>query len=113
MANLYRKGDHDTRPWGTWEVLDGADDFCVKRIMVSPKSMLSLQLHHHRSEHWIIVKGEAFVTLNEKDSLFDIIFLNKIYGLVEISKNGKSLAMDKEGNVCYIKEKMFYLVCNV
>ncbi|HCU58648.1 MAG TPA: mannose-6-phosphate isomerase [Alphaproteobacteria bacterium] len=66
MANLYRKGDHDTRPWGTWEVLDGADDFCVKRIMVNPKSMLSLQLHHHRSEHWIIVKGEAFVTLNEK-----------------------------------------------
>ena len=66
MANLYRKGDHDTRPWGTWEVLDGDDNFCVKRIKVNPKSMLSLQLHHHRSEHWIIVKGKAFVTLGEK-----------------------------------------------
>ena len=66
MANLYRKGDHDTRPWGTWEVLDGDDNFCVKRIKVNPKSMLSLQLHHFRSEHWIIVKGEAFVTLDEK-----------------------------------------------
>jgi len=66
MANLYKKGDHDTRPWGTWEVLDGDENFCVKRIIVNPKSMLSLQLHHYRSEHWIIVKGEAFVTLDEK-----------------------------------------------
>ncbi len=66
MANLYQKGDHDTRPWGTWEVLDGDDNFCVKRIMVKPQGKLSLQLHHHRGEHWIIVKGEAVVTLGEK-----------------------------------------------
>lgn len=66
MANLYKKGDHDTRPWGTWEVLDGDDNFCVKRIMVLPKGKLSLQLHHHRSEHWIIAKGEAVVTLGER-----------------------------------------------
>jgi len=66
MANLYKKGDHDTRPWGTWEVLDGDEYFCVKRIMVLPQGKLSLQLHHHRGEHWIIVKGEAVVTLGEK-----------------------------------------------
>ena len=66
MANLYKKGDCDTRPWGTWEVLDGDSNFCVKRIKVNPKSMLSLQLHHHRGEHWIIVKGTAFVTLDDK-----------------------------------------------
>lgn len=65
MANKYRRGDKDTRPWGTWEVLDGDDQFCVKRICVNPQSQLSLQLHHHRSEHWIIVKGEAEVTLGD------------------------------------------------
>lgn len=66
MANKYRRGDKDTRPWGTWEVLDGDDNFCVKRICVMPHSQLSLQLHHHRSEHWIMVKGEAQVTLGDE-----------------------------------------------
>ncbi len=66
MANKYRRGDHDTRPWGTWEILDGDDSFCVKRICVKPGGILSLQLHHHRNEHWIIVKGEAVVTLGEE-----------------------------------------------
>ena len=36
MANNYKKGDHDTRPWGTWEVLDAGSTFCVKRITVTP-----------------------------------------------------------------------------
>lgn len=66
MANKYRRGDKDSRPWGTWEVLDGDDNFCVKRICVKPNGQLSLQLHHFRSEHWIIVKGQAKVTLGEK-----------------------------------------------
>ena len=65
MANSYRKGDHDTRPWGTWEVLDAGEGFCVKRIKVLPHSMLSLQSHNFRSEHWIIIKGKAVVTLGE------------------------------------------------
>ena len=65
MANNYKRGDHDTRPWGTWEVLDAEDNFCVKRIFVTPGNILSLQLHHFRSEHWIIVKGEAVVTLGD------------------------------------------------
>lgn len=67
MTNNYKKGDKDSRPWGTWEVLDAGDGFCVKRICVTPGNILSLQLHHFRAEHWIIVKGEALVTLgNEK-----------------------------------------------
>ncbi len=66
MANNYKKGDKDTRPWGTWEVLDCGDGFCVKRICVTPGSMLSLQSHNYRSEHWIIVKGEAVVTLGDE-----------------------------------------------
>jgi len=70
MANLYQKGDHDTRPWGTWEVLDGGETFCVKRICVKPKSQLSLQLHHFRNEHWIIIKGIAKVTLG--DNIIDV-----------------------------------------
>lgn len=67
MANSYAKGQKDTRPWGDWEVLDAGEGFCVKRICVVPGGILSLQLHHHRSEHWIIAEGEAVVTLgNDK-----------------------------------------------
>lgn len=66
MATTYQKGSHDTRPWGTWEVLDTADNFCVKKICVNPQAKLSLQLHHHRAEHWIIASGQGIVTLGEK-----------------------------------------------
>ena len=66
MTNLYQRGQKDTRPWGTWEVVDAGDGFCVKRICVTPGNILSLQLHHHRAEHWVIVKGEALVTLGEE-----------------------------------------------
>ncbi len=66
MANNYNRGDHDTRPWGTWEVLDSEANFCVKRIKVIPGGKLSLQLHHYRSEHWVIVKGEALITLGDE-----------------------------------------------
>lgn len=65
MANSYKRGDNDVRPWGTWEVLESENNFCVKRIKVIPGGKLSLQLHHHRSEHWIMVKGEAVITLGD------------------------------------------------
>jgi mannose-6-phosphate isomerase-like protein (cupin superfamily) len=58
----YRRGDSDERPWGRWEVLDTGNGFAVKRITVTPGGILSLQLHHHRSEHWTIVRGRARVT---------------------------------------------------
>ncbi len=66
MANNYKKGDHDTRPWGTWEVLDAGDTFCVKKITVTPGNILSLQSHNHRAEHWTVVEGEALVTLGDE-----------------------------------------------
>lgn len=50
------------RPWGAYTVLEEGVDFKVKRIIVSPGAALSLQLHHHRSEHWVIVSGVAQVT---------------------------------------------------
>lgn len=78
MANNYKKGDHDTRPWGTWEVLDAGEGFCVKRIKVTPHNILSLQSHNFRSEHWIIVKGDAVVTLGEEKlhkTVNDAIFI--------------------------------------
>jgi len=50
------------RPWGTYTILDESDGYKVKRIVVNPGKRLSLQKHHHRSEHWIVVSGTAVVT---------------------------------------------------
>ena len=69
MATRYKKGDKDSRPWGCWEVLDTADDYCVKKIKVNAGGVLSLQLHNHRAEHWIMVKGEGVVTLGEEKAI--------------------------------------------
>lgn len=65
MTNNYKRGQNDTRPWGTWEVIDCGDGYCVKHIVVNPGGILSLQLHHFRAEHWIIVNGKATITLGE------------------------------------------------
>jgi mannose-1-phosphate guanylyltransferase/mannose-6-phosphate isomerase len=54
------------RPWGWYESVDGGDRFQVKRIMVKPGAALSLQMHHHRAEHWVVVAGTARVTCDEK-----------------------------------------------
>jgi mannose-1-phosphate guanylyltransferase/mannose-6-phosphate isomerase len=54
------------RPWGWYEGIDAGDRFQVKRIMVKPGQQLSLQMHHHRAEHWIVVSGTAKVTCEEK-----------------------------------------------
>lgn len=50
------------RPWGSYEGVDAGERFQVKRIIVNPGASLSLQKHHHRAEHWIVVKGTATVT---------------------------------------------------
>jgi mannose-1-phosphate guanylyltransferase/mannose-6-phosphate isomerase len=50
------------RPWGWYDTIDEAEGFKVKRIMVNPGASLSLQKHHHRAEHWIVVKGTAEIT---------------------------------------------------
>ena len=46
MTTTYKRGDSDERPWGRWEVLESSDNYCVKKITVTPGSTLSLQLHH-------------------------------------------------------------------
>jgi mannose-1-phosphate guanylyltransferase/mannose-6-phosphate isomerase len=54
------------RPWGSFETIDESDRFKVKRITVEPGESLSLQMHHHRAEHWIVVRGTATVTCGDK-----------------------------------------------
>jgi len=54
------------RPWGSYEGIDMGDRFQVKRIIVNPGGKLSLQMHHHRAEHWVVVSGTARVTCGEK-----------------------------------------------
>jgi mannose-1-phosphate guanylyltransferase/mannose-6-phosphate isomerase len=54
------------RPWGWYDSIDEADRFKVKRIQVKPKASLSLQKHHHRAEHWIVVSGTAEITCGDK-----------------------------------------------
>jgi mannose-1-phosphate guanylyltransferase/mannose-6-phosphate isomerase len=57
------------RPWGYYEGIDAGERFQVKRITVKPGEKLSLQMHHHRAEHWIVVSGTARVTCGEKSIL--------------------------------------------
>ncbi|BCA94948.1 mannose-1-phosphate guanylyltransferase/mannose-6-phosphate isomerase [Legionella antarctica] len=70
-----KEQEHDTyklhrtvhRPWGTYTVLEKGPRFKIKRIEVKPGASLSLQMHHHRSEHWIVVSGMAKVINGEKE----------------------------------------------
>jgi mannose-1-phosphate guanylyltransferase/mannose-6-phosphate isomerase len=62
-ASLHRRV---YRPWGSYETLVTSERFQVKRIVVNPGQRLSLQMHHHRAEHWIVVKGTAEVTCEDK-----------------------------------------------
>lgn len=57
---------HVARPWGTYDLIDSGERFQVKRIVVKPGASLSLQKHHHRAEHWVIVSGTAEVTNGDK-----------------------------------------------
>ena len=53
------------RPWGTYTILEDSDGYKIKRIEVKPGKRLSLQRHKHRNEHWVVVSGQATVTINE------------------------------------------------
>jgi mannose-1-phosphate guanylyltransferase/mannose-6-phosphate isomerase len=76
VVNLLKQKNHDSyklhltvmRPWGSYTVLEDHPGFKIKRIEVKPGGKLSLQMHHHRSEHWIVVKGQAHV-INGDDSI--------------------------------------------
>ena len=60
------------RPWGTYTVLEENRSYKIKRIEVKPGQRLSLQMHYHRSEHWIVVSGSARVTCGEKESIINV-----------------------------------------
>jgi mannose-1-phosphate guanylyltransferase/mannose-6-phosphate isomerase len=57
------------RPWGSFDSIDNGERFQVKRLSIKPGAVLSLQMHHHRAEHWIVVQGTARVTCNDKTFL--------------------------------------------
>lgn len=62
------------RPWGWYESIDNGERFQVKRIMVRPGARLSLQMHHHRAEHWVVVTGTAVVT---RDGIDEVLTENQ------------------------------------
>ena len=57
------------RPWGWYEVIDEGDRYKTKNIEVNPGERLSLQYHYHRSEHWVVVTGTAFVRVGDTEKL--------------------------------------------
>jgi mannose-1-phosphate guanylyltransferase/mannose-6-phosphate isomerase len=57
------------RPWGWYQTMDSGDRFQVKRIVVRPGCRLSLQRHHHRAEHWVVVRGTAEVTIDSTTTM--------------------------------------------
>ena len=73
------------KPWGSYQVLEEGDKYVVKKIIVNPGAKLSLQSHKYRSEHWIIAKGEAEVTVDEetndctKEKSFFVIFTPSLF----------------------------------
>lgn len=76
LAQLTREGRSEAhthtrvhRPWGSYQTIDKGDRFQVKRIMVTPGQRLSLQRHHHRAEHWTIVRGTALVTIDAEEKM--------------------------------------------
>ena len=65
MTIKYKVNEEGKRPWGEWKVVSVGKQYVVKRIIINPKSSLSLQMHHHRAEHWVIAQGTAMVTVGE------------------------------------------------
>ena len=59
----------ETRPWGSFTTLEEGAGYKIKRIEVNPGHRLSLQMHHHRSEHWIVVSGTARVICGDKEMI--------------------------------------------
>jgi mannose-1-phosphate guanylyltransferase/mannose-6-phosphate isomerase len=78
VAQLKKQGRYETsvhrevfRPWGSYDSIDAGDRFQVKRLSVNPGASMSLQLHHHRAEHWIVVSGTARITRGEETFLLE------------------------------------------
>lgn len=67
MSQTAASPTYEERPWGSFTVLDEGAGYKVKRLEVLPGKRLSYQKHRHRQEHWMVVAGEATVTLNGKE----------------------------------------------
>jgi mannose-1-phosphate guanylyltransferase/mannose-6-phosphate isomerase len=67
--NEHKSHNRVFRPWGWYESIDKGDRFQVKRIGVNPGATLSLQMHYHRAEHWVVVRGTAKVTCGQEETL--------------------------------------------
>jgi mannose-1-phosphate guanylyltransferase/mannose-6-phosphate isomerase len=79
-TKVVRSGLTSYRPWGYFKVLEEWERFKIKRLVVYPGMSLSLQLHHHRTEHWVVVRGTAKVTVGDKVSFLhegESIFIPK------------------------------------
>jgi len=79
-TKVVRSGLTSYRPWGYFKVLEEWERFKIKRLVVYPGMSLSLQLHHHRTEHWVVARGTAKVTVGEKVSFLhegESIFIPK------------------------------------
>ena len=78
VAQLKKQGRYETslhrevfRPWGSYDSIDHGERFQVKRLTVKPGASMSLQMHHHRAEHWIVVAGTARITRGEETFLLE------------------------------------------
>ncbi|PLX97252.1 MAG: mannose-1-phosphate guanylyltransferase/mannose-6-phosphate isomerase, partial [Desulfuromonas sp.] len=68
----YRRHNTVHRPWGTYTELEQGDRFKIKRIVVKPEASLSLQMHYHRCEHWVVVSGTARIINGDKEILLNV-----------------------------------------
>ena len=78
VEQLKKQGRYETslhrevfRPWGSYDSIDAGERFQVKRLVVKPGAEMSLQLHHHRAEHWVVVSGTARITRGEETFLLE------------------------------------------
>ncbi len=69
IENAHESPKFESRPWGSFTILDESETYKVKRIEVLPGKRLSYQRHRHRAEHWFVVRGTAKVTLNDREIL--------------------------------------------
>lgn len=93
------------RPWGEFENLEENKNYKVKRLVVWPGKRLSLQKHNHRSEHWVVVKGKAKVTLDEEvftleQGKYVFIELGKKHRLENPGKDVLEVIEVQVGNYC-------------
>lgn len=71
MSIQYNLNEVGKRPWGEWKCIGVGEGYIVKSICVNPGAALSLQMHNHRSEHWLVVGGCAKVTVGDKVALLE------------------------------------------